>query len=215
MLLIEEEKKGLVETLWQKGIKDETLLKAFYNVNREKFISSALRKFAYDDNALPIECAQTISQPFTVAYMTQALQLKPGEKILEIGTGSGYQSAILAELGAEVYTIERIEKLYQNAMKLLGEMGYKIHFKLDDGTLGWEEHAPYDKIIVTAGAPDVPHSLVEQLTVGGKLVIPVGSQESQRLFVITRKEKGTDKKIYEHFRFVPLIGEEGWHTASQ
>jgi protein-L-isoaspartate(D-aspartate) O-methyltransferase len=215
VLLIEEEKKGLVETLLQKGIKDETLLNAFYKVDREKFISSALRKFAYDDNALPIECAQTISQPFTVAYMTQALQVKPGERILEIGTGSGYQSAILAELGAEVYTIERIEKLYSNARKLLDEMGYNIHFKLDDGTLGWEENAPFDKIIVTAGAPDIPHSLIDQLTIGGKLVIPVGSQESQRLFVVTRTEKGTDKKMYEHFRFVPLIGEEGWRTRGQ
>src|SRR4029434_11300628 len=110
--LLEEEKKGLVEHLWHKGIKDEALLKAIYIVPREKFISDALRKFAYDDNALPIECAQTISQPFTVAYMTQALAVKPGEKVLEIGTGSGYQTAILSAMGAEVYTVERIEKLY-------------------------------------------------------------------------------------------------------
>jgi len=208
--LLEEEKKGLVEHLWHKGIKDEALLKAIYIVPREKFISDALRKFAYDDNALPIECAQTISQPFTVAYMTQALAVKPGEKVLEIGTGSGYQTAILSAMGAEVYTVERIEKLYENACKLLTELGFKAYFKQDDGTLGWEENAPFDKIIVTAGAPDIPHSLIQQLKIGGKIVIPVGSQEAQRLFVITRTAKGIEKKIHEHFKFVPLIGEEGW-----
>lgn len=212
MLLLEEEKKNLVEHLWSKGIKDEALLKAIYNVPREKFVAPALRKFAYDDSALPIECAQTISQPFTVAYMTQALGVKPGDKVLEIGTGSGYQSAILSELGAEVYTIERIEKLYENAKKILTELGYNIHLKLDDGSLGWEENAPYDKIIVTAGAPNIPHHLTEQLKAGGRLVIPVGSQESQRLFVVTRTDEGLDKKIYEYFKFVPLIGEEGWSS---
>jgi protein-L-isoaspartate(D-aspartate) O-methyltransferase len=212
MILLEEEKKSLVEHLWQKGIKDEALLQAIYDVPREKFISGALRKFAYDDNALPIECAQTISQPFTVAYMTQALSVKPGDKVLEIGTGSGYQSAILSAMGAEVYTVERIERLYENAKKLLNELGCNAHFKLDDGTLGWEENAPYDKIIVTAGAPDIPQSLIDQLNIGGKLVIPVGSQEAQRLFLITRTSKGIDKKMYEHFKFVPLIGEEGWQA---
>jgi protein-L-isoaspartate(D-aspartate) O-methyltransferase len=210
MLLVEEEKRKLAETLWAKGIKDEALLKAIYKVDREKFISSALRKFAYDDNALPIECAQTISQPFTVAYMTQALEVKPGDKVLEIGTGSGYQSAILAELGAEVYSVERIEKLYNNAKKLLIKLGYNTRLKLDDGTLGWEEFAPFDKIIVTAGAPEIPQSLVEQLAVGGRLAIPVGSQESQRLIVGTQTEKGISKKMYEYFKFVPLIGDEGW-----
>jgi protein-L-isoaspartate(D-aspartate) O-methyltransferase len=215
MLLLEDEKKALCEHLWEKGIKNEALLKAIYKVPREKFISPALRKFAYDDNALPIECAQTISQPFTVAYMTQVLEVKPGDKVLEIGTGSGYQAAILSELGAEVFTVERIEKLHENAKLLLSELNYKIHFKLDDGTLGWEEFAPYDKIIVTAGAPDIPIHLVEQLKIDGILVIPVGSKEHQRLYVITRGEKGIEKKVYEHFKFVPLIGEEGWHDTEQ
>lgn len=210
MLLVEEEKRKLVEHLWNKGIKNEEILKAIYKVSREKFISAALRKLAYDDNALPIECAQTISQPFTVAYMTQALDVKPGDKILEIGTGSGYQAAILCELGGYVYTIERIEKLYENAKKLLGELGYNIHFKHDDGSLGWEEVAPYDKIIVTAGTPDVPESLIVQLNIGGTLVIPVGSIESQRLHVITKTLEGNEEKKFEHFKFVPLIGEEGW-----
>ncbi len=210
MLLLEEEKRILVEGLWSKGIKDENVLKAIYDIPREKFISPALRKFAYDDNALPIECAQTISQPFTVAYMTQTLEVKPSDKILEIGTGSGYQAAILSMLGAEVFSVERIEKLHQNAVILLGELGFNINLKLDDGTLGWEENAPYDKIIVTAGAPDIPNHLVEQLKVGGKLVIPVGDHESQRLLVITSTETGIEKKYYDNFKFVPLIGAEGW-----
>lgn len=213
MLLLEEEKKTLVENLWGKGIKDENLLKAIFNVPREKFISPALRKFAYDDNALPIECAQTISQPFTVAYMTQVLEVKPSDKVLEIGTGSGYQAAILCELGAEVYSVERIEKLHLNAKKILDEIGCKANLKLDDGTLGWEEHSPYDKIIVTAGAPDIPLQLVEQLDINGKLVIPVGSKDQQRLYVITRGEKGIEKKMYDHFKFVPLIGEQGWQES--
>ncbi|HWA06687.1 MAG TPA: protein-L-isoaspartate(D-aspartate) O-methyltransferase [Ignavibacteria bacterium] len=210
MLLLEEEKRKLVEGLWDKGIKDEKVLKAIYDIPREKFISDALRKFAYDDNALPIECAQTISQPFTVAYMTQVLAINPGDKILEIGTGSGYQAAVLCELGAEVYSVERIEKLYENASVLLPQLGYEVKLKLDDGTLGWEEYAPYDKIIVTAGAPDIPHHLIEQLNVGGKLVIPVGDQQTQKLVEITRTETGIKKKFYDYFKFVPLIGSEGW-----
>lgn len=210
MLLLEEEKRKLVEGLWNKGIKDENVLKAIYDIPREKFISNALRKFAYDDNALPIECAQTISQPFTVAYMTQVLDIKPGDKILEIGTGSGYQAAVLCKLGAEVFSVERIGKLFDNASVLLSELGFEVNLKLDDGTLGWEENAPYDKIIVTAGAPDIPHHLVEQLTVGGKLLIPVGDQQTQKLVEITRTETGFEKKFYEYFKFVPLIGAEGW-----
>ncbi len=210
MLLLEEEKRKLVEGLWGKGIKDENVLKAIYDIPREKFISNALRKFAYDDNALPIECAQTISQPFTVAYMTQVLAIRPGDKILEIGTGSGYQAAVLCKLGAVVYSVERIEKLYENASVLLPELGFEVYLKLDDGTLGWEENAPYDKIIVTAGAPDIPHHLVEQLNFGGKLVIPVGDQQTQKLFEITRTETGIEKKFYDYFKFVPLIGAEGW-----
>ncbi len=210
MILLEEEKRELINTLKQKGIEDEDLLTAFNNVPRERFISEALRKFAYTDNALPIECEQTISQPFTVAYMTKALDIKSGDRILEIGTGSGYQSAILCELGAEVFTVERIEKLYESAKSLLEELNYKVNMKLDDGTHGWPENAPYDRIIVTAGAPEVPHSLVYQLELYGRLVIPVGSRNSQKLYVINRTEEGVDYKVYENFKFVPLIGEEGW-----
>ena len=210
MILLEEEKRELVRTLQQKGVLDEALLNAFFNVPRERFISEALRKFAYSDNALPIDCQQTISQPFTVAYMTHALEVKPGDRILEIGTGSGYQSAILCELGAEVYTVERIDKLYESAGELLTELDYKVHMKLDDGTHGWIEYAPYDKIIVTAGAPEVPHSLLDQLKIDGRMVIPVGSRQHQKLFVITRTEDGFDYKVFENFKFVPLIGDEGW-----
>ncbi len=210
MLLLEEEKRKLAETLWTKGIRDERVLKAIYDTPREKFVSSALRRFAYDDNALPIECAQTISQPFTVAFMTQILDVQPGDRVLEIGTGSGYQAAILSRLGAEVYSVERIEKLHENAKALLAELGYNVFLKLDDGTLGWEEFAPYNKIIVTAGAPDIPHHLIVQLTENGKLIIPVGDQESQRLLMITASKDGFEKKFYDHFKFVPLIGEDGW-----
>lgn len=212
MTLLEEEKKKLVENLWQKGIKNEDILKAIYNVPREKFISPALRKHAYDDNALPIECAQTISQPYTVAYMTQVLDVKKGDKILEIGTGSGYQAAILYELGAEVYSIERIEKLYQKAKLLFEELNMNINLKFDDGTLGWEEFAPYNKIIVTAGAPDVPRKLLEQLDKNGILVIPVGSHDTQRLLMVHKTESGIEKKYYDYFKFVPLIGEGGWKS---
>lgn len=210
MLLLEEEKKNLINSLRSKGIEDERLLNVFYKVPREKFVPPALRKFAYDDNALPIESMQTISQPFTVAYMTKALDVHHGDKVLEIGTGSGYQSAVLCELGAEVYTVERIENLYKSAEKLLENLGYKVHMKLDDGTLGWPENAPYDKIIVTAGAPSVPNSLVEQLNIDGKLVIPVGERKTQKLYVVTRTNDGIDYKMFEGFKFVPLIGKEGW-----
>jgi len=210
LILLEEEKKKLIVDLRRKGINSDKLLNAIYNVPREKFVSLALRKFAYEDNALPIECSQTISQPFTVAYMTQELKVEEGNRILEIGTGSGYQAAILSELGAEVYSIERIEKLYENAKKLLEELKYNVHLKLDDGTLGWEEFAPYDRIIVTAGAPEVPEHLIEQLNVNGIIVIPVGSRDNQRLFIGEKTEAGVNIKKQDYFRFVPLIGNEGW-----
>src|SRR5437016_1687929 len=210
MLLLEEEKKNLIQTLRSKGINDEKLLNVFYKVPREKFVPLSLRRFAYDDNALPIESMQTISQPFTVAYMTKALDVHEGDKILEIGTGSGYQTAVLCELCAEVYSVERIESLYKSSKQLLELLGYKVHMKLDDGTLGWPENAPYDRIIVTAGAPSVPVSLAEQLKVGGKLVIPVGERRSQKLYVVTRTNDGFDYKKFEGFKFVPLIGKEGW-----
>jgi len=210
MLLLEEEKKNLLNSLRSKGIEDEKLLSVFYKVPREKFVPASMRKFAYDDNALPIESMQTISQPFTVAYMTKALDVQPSDKILEIGTGSGYQTAVLCEFGAEVYSVERIENLYNSSKKLLKNLGYNVQMKLDDGTLGWPENAPFDKIIVTAGAPAIPITLVEQLKVGGKMVAPIGERKSQKLHVITRTNDGFDSKMFEGFKFVPLIGKEGW-----
>lgn len=212
MILLDEEKKKLLEDLKKKGITDKNLLDAIYRVPREKFIPQALRKFAYEDNALPIECSQTISQPYTVAYMTQALRVKRGNKVLEIGTGSGYQSAILSELGADVYSIERIDKLYDNALRLLRQLNYNIHLKLDDGTLGWEEFAPYDRIIVTAGAPEVPLHLLSQLATEGLIVIPVGSKDNQRLYIGKKTDEGISFNKQDYFRFVPLIGEEGWQN---
>jgi protein-L-isoaspartate(D-aspartate) O-methyltransferase len=211
MLLLEEEKKALIRSLHAKGINDEKILDAFFKVPREKFISAPFRKYAYEDNALPIECNQTISQPFTVAYMTSVLEVEEGNKVLEIGTGSGYQAAILSELGAEVYTIERIERLYNSAQVLLHRLHYDVRFKLGDGTLGWEEHAPYDRIIVTAAAPNVPESLIQQLKIDGKLVVPVGTLEYQKLYVVKRTNDGVDYSVRDSFKFVPLIGEEGWN----
>lgn len=213
MILLEEEKKALINSLRYKGITDEKLLYAFHKVPREKFISEPFRKYAYEDNALPIECNQTISQPFTVAYMTMALEVQEGNKVLEIGTGSGYQAAVLCELGADVYSIERIEQLYQTAKELLHKLRYMVHLKLGDGSLGWEEHAPFDRIIVTAAAPSVPSALVNQLKIGGKLVVPVGSLEHQKLYVLTKQEEGADYKVHESFKFVPLIGAEGWDIS--
>lgn len=212
MILVEEEKKHLSGVLRSKGIKDEKLLEAIYKVPREKFISDALRKYAYDDNALPIECHQTISQPFTVAYMTQALDVKAGHKVLEIGTGSGYQTAILSEMGAYVYTVERIKHLAVTAKELLFNLGYNFQIKLGDGTMGWEEYAPYDRIIVTAGAPAVPQTLIQQLKNEGKMVIPVGSRDTQKLYEIIKMGNDAEYIVHERFKFVPLIGEEGWNT---
>jgi protein-L-isoaspartate(D-aspartate) O-methyltransferase len=215
MLLLEEEKKALISELRAKGIKDEKLLSAFFKVPREKFIPEPFRKYAYEDNALPIECKQTISQPFTIAYMTMELEVNEGDRILEVGTGSGYQAAILCELGADVYSIERIEKLYQLAGELLNRLNYKVQLKLGDGTLGWEENAPYDGIIVTAGAPSIPKSLVQQLKIDGRLVVPVGSLDTQKLYVLKRTGEGINYKVHESFKFVPLLGEEGWDQSFQ
>jgi protein-L-isoaspartate(D-aspartate) O-methyltransferase len=210
MILIEEEKKALIESLRYKGITDERVLEAFKRVPRERFVAEPLRRYAYEDNALPIPCMQTISQPFTVAYMTMALNVQEGNKVLEVGSGSGYQAAILCELGADVYTVERIEKLYKTAKALLEGLGYRIHIKLGDGTKGWKEYAPFDRIMVTAGSPAVPQPLIEQLNAGGKLVIPVGTLENQKLYEITKTTEGLGFKLHESFKFVPLIGEEGW-----
>jgi protein-L-isoaspartate(D-aspartate) O-methyltransferase len=201
----------LVEILAEKGIKDKRVLEAFNIIPRHMFVDTALQDRAYKDTALPIGKDQTISQPYTVARQTELLEVKPGEKALEIGTGSGYQAAILCELGAEVYTIERHKKLYNKARSILKELGYSVRFKLGDGTLGWSAYAPYDAIVVTAGAPVVPEDLVEQLALNGRLVVPVGDEKRQEMVrIIKIREDEYEEEHYSDFKFVPLIGEKGW-----
>jgi protein-L-isoaspartate(D-aspartate) O-methyltransferase len=201
---------GLVEGLRQKGIKDENVLKAISVIEREKFVSDALAHRAYEDVALPIGSAQTISQPYTVAVMTESLNIKPGDKILEIGTGSGYQAAILHAMGAKVFTIERISDLGLETRKLFDKLNLKIITRIGDGSIGWSEFAPYNGIIITAAAPDAPKSLLKQLCNGGRLVAPIGDLDSQDIYIFERK--GDDYLTTKEygFKFVPLIGKEGW-----
>jgi protein-L-isoaspartate(D-aspartate) O-methyltransferase len=204
-------RKQLVDILKKKGIEDEQILKAIGKVPRHYFFDETFWNQAYRDIAFPIGEGQTISQPYTVAYQTQLLHIKKGDKVLEIGTGSGYQSCILLELGAKVYTIERQEKLYERTIQVLPYMGYKPHFFLGDGSKGIAEHAPYDKIIVTAGAPLVPEILLKQLKIGGILVIPVGNEESQKMVTILKTaENDYEKHVLDTFRFVPLVGDKAW-----
>lgn len=205
------EREALVDLLSEKGITDIYVLKAIGEVEREKFIPDTMRMHAYKDIALPIGHSQTISQPYTVAYMTQELKVKKDAKILEIGTGSGYQAAILYRMGADVYTIERNLNLYHSTLKLFDKLGIRVHAKYGDGTLGWVEYAPFDGIIVTAGSPTVPEKLKEQLAIGGRMVIPVGSRSSQKLYILTKEsENSFNTQIVPEFSFVPLIGKEGW-----
>ena len=204
-------RKQLVDILKKKGIEDEAVLKAIGKVPRHFFFDETFWNQAYRDIAFPIGEGQTISQPYTVAYQTQLLHIKKGDKVLEIGTGSGYQACILLELGAKVYTIERQEKLYGRTIQVLPYMGYKPHFFLGDGSKGIPEHAPYDKIIVTAGAPLVPDVLLKQLNIGGILVIPVGDEETQKMVTILKTaENDYEKHVLDTFRFVPLVGDKAW-----
>jgi len=205
-------RERMVETqIKARGIKDERVLKAMLKVPRHLFVDEALRDQAYGDFPLPIGEGQTISQPYIVALMTEALELKGIERVLEIGTGSGYQTAILAELALWVYTIERFQALLERAKKVLKELGYKnISFKLDDGTLGWKEAAPFDAIIVTAASPDIPPPLVEQLAEGGRMVIPVGDEFSQTLIKGVKKGGKLHTKALEPVRFVKLVGAYGF-----
>ncbi len=212
----------LVEKLHGSGIKDKEVLRAIGRIKRELFVKDEFKKYSYENIALPLDLNQTISQPFTVAFMTELLELKPGDKVLEVGTGSGYQSAVLSELGAIVYSIERIYELYLSAKEKLFQLGYKVKLKNDDGTKGWLEYSPFDKIIVTAGSPKIPKQLLEQLTIDGKMVIPVGDEISQKLLLLKKLKNSGEKdrepkykyKTFEDFKFVPLIGEEGWILKS-
>jgi protein-L-isoaspartate(D-aspartate) O-methyltransferase len=204
-------RKKLVATLKERGINDISVLNAIGKVPRHYFFDETFWEQAYKDIAFPIGDGQTISQPYTVAYQTQLLHIKKNDKVLEIGTGSGYQTCILLELGANVYTIERQENLYNRTIQVLPHIGYKADFFLGDGSKGIEEYAPYDKIIVTAGAPLVPQILLKQLKIGGILVIPVGDEKSQKMITVLRaSENNFDKIVLDTFRFVPLVGEQAW-----
>jgi protein-L-isoaspartate(D-aspartate) O-methyltransferase len=204
-------RRKLMETIKSKGITDQALLDAMSKVPRHFFFDEAFLEHAYIDKAFPIGQGQTISQPYTVAFQTLLLAVKPGSKILEIGTGSGYQACILLELGARVFTIEFNRILYEKTKVFLPKMGYKPIFKHGDGSLGWPIHAPYDGIVVTAGAPTVPEKLKEQLVIGGHLVVPVGDDQRQQMLQITRLSKTDFKtKKFDYFAFVPLLGKDGW-----
>lgn len=200
----------LVRKLRQKGIRDERLLEAVNKVPRHAFFDDALLNHAYEDKAFPIGEGQTISQPYTVAFQTEKLEIKPGDKVLEIGTGSGYQACILLEMGAKVYTIEYNRKLYQRTRDFLPELGYTPYFFFGDGSKGLPVRAPYDKIIVTAGAPIVPTALIDQLADNGILVVPVGDREKQKMIKVTRRQGKLHKEEFDFFSFVPLLGEQGW-----
>jgi len=210
-MMFKQQRLELVDSLSKKGISDEVLLRAINEVQREKFIPSGVRTHAYVDIALPIGYGQTISQPYTIAIMTQALKVNKGDKILEIGTGSGYQAALLYAMGAKVFSIERHFEIFNNALKLFDKLSIRVRCKQGDGTLGWDEYAPFDGIIVTAGSPGIPESLKQQLAIDARMVIPVGDKNSQTLKVITKidNENFNIEDIPE-FAFVPLIGREGW-----
>lgn len=201
-----EQRRKLVESLKSEGLTNTEVLKALLKVPRHKFVPASHRDLAYQNRPLPIGHEQTISQPFIVGYMTQAAELAPGERVLEIGTGSGYQAAVLAELAKEVYSIEIVPPLADNARNLLGEMGYKnVQVKTGNGYLGWPEHAPFDAIIVTAAPDEVPQALVDQLAVGGKMIVPVGSG-FQQMVIITRSESGVVERRTIPVAFVPMTG---------
>ena len=202
----------LVRKLRQKGIRDERLLEAVGKVPRHAFFDDALLSHAYQDKAFPIGEGQTISQPYTVAFQTEKLEIKPGDKVLEIGTGSGYQACVLLEMGAKVYTIEFNRKLYEGTLDFLPTLGYHPYFFFGDGSKGLPVRAPYDKIIVTAGAPVVPEALTDQLKENGVLVIPVGDRERQKMVKITKLRGELTREEFDYFAFVPLLGSGGWKS---
>ena len=201
----------LVKLLENKGITDLRVLQAIGKVPRHVFFENALLDHAYQDKAFPIGEGQTISQPYTVAFQTEKLEIKPKDKVLEIGTGSGYQASILMELGAIVYTIEYNIVLFEKTKKFLPEMGYKPFFFQGDGSKGIPSKAPFDKIIVTAGAPILPDALTDQLAEGGILIIPIGDRERQMMVRIRKKNGKLVREDFDYFAFVPLLGEKGWN----
>ncbi|QJT08229.1 protein-L-isoaspartate(D-aspartate) O-methyltransferase [Oceanidesulfovibrio marinus] len=200
------------EQIEARGVQDQRVLAAMRKVPRHLFVQEAMTSHAYSDDALPIGSGQTISQPYIVALMSELLEVEPGMTVLEIGTGSGYQAAVLAEMGCEVFTVERQRTLYSKARERLLEMRYfKVRCKLDDGTMGWPEEAPFDRIIVTAGGPSVPEPLVDQLADSGILIMPVGrSRRSQELVMLRQKDGVVTEERFGGVAFVDLVGEHGW-----
>jgi len=205
-------RRALVDTVKEKGIKDARVLQAIGHVPRHYFFDPAFVEHAYEDKAFPIGEGQTISQPYTVAFQTELIQAREGTKVLEVGTGSGYQACVLLEIGCEVFTIEYNKVLFERTKKFLPKIGYKPHFFHGDGSKGLATFAPYDAILVTAGAPVVPKDLIEQLAIGGRLVIPVGDKKLQKMVRLTKKDAQTlEKEEFSGFSFVPLLGKEGWN----
>lgn len=214
MAYLEDRDRMVEQQVRARGILDRAVLEALRKVPRHCFVPELDHLNAYEDRPLPIGGGQTISQPYMVALMTSLLALTPGDRVLEIGTGCGYQTAVLAELGAEVYSVERVEALSRRARALLEELGYAgVTFRVGDGTSGWPEHAPYQAVIVTAGGPAVPPCLIEQLGEGGRLVMPVGSSRVQRLVRLTRRGKRLRREEHGTCSFVKLIGQHGWNET--
>jgi protein-L-isoaspartate(D-aspartate) O-methyltransferase len=212
MIDYESARKKMVETqIIARGIRDKRVISALEEVPRHLFVDDALRDEAYDDNPLPIGEGQTISQPYMVAIMTELLDLKENDRVLEIGTGSGYQAAVLSRLCSWVYTVERFQALSEKARRILEAGGYNnISYKIGDGTEGWSQEAPFEGIIVTAGSPRIPDVLVDQLTPNGRLLIPVGNRFSQTLKRLTKRRTGNLVESFTGCRFVDLIGKHGW-----
>jgi protein-L-isoaspartate(D-aspartate) O-methyltransferase len=207
--------RELVRKLRREGIRDERVLEAMARVRREVFVPPELHPHAYDDAPLPIAGGQSISQPQVVAAMTEALDLRGAENLLEVGTGSGYQAAVLGLLARTVVTLERLPVLARHALQVLGSLGYRnVQVEVADGTTGWPPGAPYDAIVVTAGAPSVPTPLVEQLAEGGRLVIPIGSMYQQSLVLVRKRHGRVSRSYLGPVRFVPLVGQHGWLEQS-
>ena len=209
-MIYKKKRDHMVQRLRESGIKDEAVLQAMSVVPRHKFVAAGSEFQAYDEKALPIGFEQTISHPYTVALMSQALSCSKDSRVLEIGTGSGYQAAVLCQMGIQVFSVERIAQLGKKAETILHDLNYRCAIRIGDGTTGWHSYAPFDAIIVTAGAPVSPEKLMSQLKQGGKMLIPLGSRDQQMLTMYIREDESFKKFEIEKLSFVPLIGQHGW-----